>query len=535
MKRKYRIHPGIGIARVGNSPKDFFIGPEAPGIPPMLNKPDAPRFPKGRYKDDQGRIKRQGARFRIYEYTYDAAGVLSDVREITAADAQIEWGVHLANRKAAAENFLQVGRRNQGLAENELVIDAQMQTIGGSDRPMQRLQGSFRGVAVPLGDTLTDSDGRLIVLGGFGTSRSVPPGQDIRHFANNDGWCDDVSDGPVTATVRLNGASTSIQAVPAWVIITPPDFAPPIENVITLYDVVYNAMVQLHPAFALRPEMPLSFTSYIYPILQRTTNYIWVSNLARRGHGQETDDYFIAPEILKQLANNERLGHEHDDHLQHTDSHETAESVHHHPKPTTPAERRHHIFEHLRDPHGGGGDMPMLNYIDTEAFVALTDFQYKLMQRWAEGDFESDWTGGPPAPLTLDQLMPRERPHALDRAALEACVGGGFFPGIEAGRIMRDPSIYDKKEPFRFSKRLGPGAITEKMAVPWQADFRDCGSGWWPAQRPNQVLRSGRQPEQWVPNSWKRETMIERWWELGFIVKKRASGKDRYVEAERNF
>ena len=27
----YRIHPGIGVARVGDSPDDFFIGPEAPG------------------------------------------------------------------------------------------------------------------------------------------------------------------------------------------------------------------------------------------------------------------------------------------------------------------------------------------------------------------------------------------------------------------------------------------------------------------------------------------------------------------------
>src|SRR5689334_4175862 len=57
MKTIYRIHPGIGIARVGNSPDDFFIGPEAPGIPPTLKKPGAPRFPKGKYKDDQGRIK----------------------------------------------------------------------------------------------------------------------------------------------------------------------------------------------------------------------------------------------------------------------------------------------------------------------------------------------------------------------------------------------------------------------------------------------------------------------------------------------
>src|SRR5215813_6722222 len=37
-----KIHPRIGIARVGNSPNHYFIGPEAPGV----NKP-----PRGGYKD----------------------------------------------------------------------------------------------------------------------------------------------------------------------------------------------------------------------------------------------------------------------------------------------------------------------------------------------------------------------------------------------------------------------------------------------------------------------------------------------------
>jgi hypothetical protein len=68
MPNIYRIHPAIGIARVGDSASECFVGPEAPGVPPSLNRPNAPRDPSAGYKDDQGRIKRQGARFRIYEY-----------------------------------------------------------------------------------------------------------------------------------------------------------------------------------------------------------------------------------------------------------------------------------------------------------------------------------------------------------------------------------------------------------------------------------------------------------------------------------
>ena len=106
MPVKFRIHPAIGIARLGDSPDDFFIGPEAPGIPPTLNKPDGSSTQPGKYKDKQQQIKRQGARFRIYEYTEDTAGVVTKVREITATEGQIEWEVHLANGKAAALKLL---------------------------------------------------------------------------------------------------------------------------------------------------------------------------------------------------------------------------------------------------------------------------------------------------------------------------------------------------------------------------------------------------------------------------------------------
>src|SRR3954471_4473542 len=81
MPVKYRIHPAIGIARVGDSPDDFFVGPEAPGISPELQKPGAPSARPGKYKDQQHRIKRQGARFRIYAYTEDAGGATTAIRE----------------------------------------------------------------------------------------------------------------------------------------------------------------------------------------------------------------------------------------------------------------------------------------------------------------------------------------------------------------------------------------------------------------------------------------------------------------------
>src|SRR4051794_21432561 len=90
---RYVVYPGLGIARVGNAPADYFIGPEAPGELPN---------PEGGFKDSAGRIKRQAARFRVYGV--DKAG--RAVREITADEGEIVWRVHLANRKAAWYQFL---------------------------------------------------------------------------------------------------------------------------------------------------------------------------------------------------------------------------------------------------------------------------------------------------------------------------------------------------------------------------------------------------------------------------------------------
>ena len=51
-----------------------------------------------------------------------------------------------------------------------------------------------------------DAAGRLLFLGGHGASHSKD-GSRANTFANNDGWHDDVCDGPVTAEVKVDGRS----------------------------------------------------------------------------------------------------------------------------------------------------------------------------------------------------------------------------------------------------------------------------------------------------------------------------------------
>src|SRR5262245_29467807 len=219
-----KIHPAIGIARLGNSPTDFFIGPEIPGDH---------KIPPGGYKDASCRVKRQAARFRLYGY--DKHGAL--VKELTSADADITWTVHLVNRKAAtpARNPAIVGS-----ARNGLVIDPGARTLNGPVQAAHFDTGVFKlptksAVTVPLGEIRTDTEARLIVLGGFGTSQS-PTNDMISNFLNNNNWFDDVSDGPVTASVKLRSDGSTPPVLGAWVIAPPPKFAPPLDSVITLYD-----------------------------------------------------------------------------------------------------------------------------------------------------------------------------------------------------------------------------------------------------------------------------------------------------------
>lgn len=484
-----RIFPPIGIARLGNSP-EFFIGPEIPGVRDV---------PQDGYKDASCRVKRQAARFRLYAYDENDALIIENgkPKEITMADASIKWTVELANTKAAWKNFNGLSAneplRNSSVADRStLEITPGPRTLDGPNQAAGFNTGKFLGKIVPLGEMRTQADGRLLVIGGFGNSESVPPGLAITNYANNDGWHDDVSDGPVTAEVILNGQVNPIPVKPAWVICPPPDFAPPIDSVTTLYDVLFKVAVD--KGFLTAPPKP-SFTNDIHPILQRVLALQPVNQSVASGHFSFTSAF---------------------------------------PPGGTQAARQA-IFNRLRNPNNINGpasaNMPLLWDDNNQGLLAVTRLQYGYMQKWAgvEGtDWTNDWTGAPPPP-------PSEvTPDGLTRAALEACVGAAFYPGIECSWFMRD--AYDYTEAFRLNHaNRAAGDATKQNACPWQADFAACynygGFAWWPAQRPDDVFpEGGGGPVKWNRGvATTQELMIQNWHKLGFIVNKGG----QMVETER--
>jgi L-lysine 6-oxidase len=86
-----------------------------------------------------------------------------------------------------------------------------------------------------LGNMLTDSAGRLVVLGGFGRSGGDAS---ISSFAGADTWHDDISDGPISCVITLkDGQSIELQA---WCIVGSPKFVPEIDNIVTLDDTMWD-------------------------------------------------------------------------------------------------------------------------------------------------------------------------------------------------------------------------------------------------------------------------------------------------------
>jgi L-Lysine epsilon oxidase N-terminal/L-lysine epsilon oxidase C-terminal domain len=589
MPSTFKIHPSIGIARLGDSPTQFYLSPDEPGVLPIecdpagkpVIGPDGLEKRVEKFKDAQNRVKRQAARFRVY--LYDEANPAG--RELKIGD-QIEilnqpsgqriiglvtdvlWTVYLANKKASWYEFDATDGehgyapdhplRNADIADpalrQHLIIDPGPQTVGLGPKVAHEAEfARGKNLSAPqcfppplqpcsidtLGEVKVykqDDSSRLIVLGGFGNSGSAKQGlgqPSIQTYANNDGWFDDSSDGPVTAQIAykplsvdgkppLNPAeSTVIVGDSAWVIVGYPRYAPQIVDIITMDDLVYDLSVrqfasapQIFNAAPPAPQNPRTpeelaqwrrfarwnadyrpyFWRDIYPIITRPQYYSYVMDVGSMNGG---DPHNATPGANGNLDPNQLSIPPHAD--------------------ENPADARRRagqrafIYSILRkpgqenlftppDPRSATaklmlmpylcGDNPLSNTVPSK-FLRLTDTQLFFMKQWAEGKFINE----------RDEkfvLPPPPSGEALDRGALATMLGGAFCPGAEACWIMRNPAIYAKAYRLKvspdylphaarqnfvpgslslgsdFAKGLEPGDLTKYGALPWQTDFNEC-------------------------------------------------------------
>ena len=309
MPATFRIHPAIGIARVGNSPSSFYIAPEQRGALPIeCNEVGVPTGqPVSQFKDRHGRIRRQAARFRVYVYDDGSPGgrelriddeidieVQKSGQLMTVRIDDVQWTAYLANKKASWYEFLQLDGehgydpnhplRNADVTNPEerqkLIIDPGPRTVSSQDgqrtasfEPSDAGAGTFPPDLSPhsiatLGELRCveqEKTNRLLVLGGLGASGSMKTGfgnPKIEDYANNDGWFDDTSDGSVRATLictptKIGGrpAPAGVRQIrlpvddPAWVIVGYPRYAPELTDVVTMDDVLFDLAVR-HFAYA---------------------------------------------------------------------------------------------------------------------------------------------------------------------------------------------------------------------------------------------------------------------------------------------
>ena len=465
--------------------------------------------------------------FRIYGY--DAGGNV--VAELTADNADIVWSVEVANTKAAWFKFRHamdldslkstvVERRNPGIGDPaprlELIISPGRRSISGRSQggaATHRFDsGMFKGRPVDLGEIRTTAEGRLIFLGGHGISASpsgAPPyadGPGIQDpFGNAEDWHDDIADGPVDATVRIDGAEIPTEG--AWIASAPPNYAPDLKSWRTLYDLLTDLYVR---SGWLPGKTSISFTEDIYPVLARMSGLQWVNKAFAAVFGQNAPFDFQNEQRIEQLS---RL---------HGGA---AADVF---KPLRMA-----ILKIFREPSDSASDPYAWPWLYGDSFgsspdddphrnLALDGERLRYLREWSEGNFVADWGKVAPRPAHIDQYPLTDQPAALDRAALDFCAADAFHPGIELTWPMRHLSIYSR--PFRIARAtspeqaygthldvgsaLGPsgplhgqfpGSLTRWMLVPWQADTGGCLAGYddglvfdapsfWPTRVPNHVL-----------------------------------------------
>jgi hypothetical protein len=487
---RYKIFPPIGIARLGES-DDYFLGPEVPGQGPTDPGPNGVTIATTRFKDASlKKIRKQAARFHVFESADGESWVPARLPE----NATVTWRVSLTNKKSAVvrSELPPVRHERPQLSADAVgqVIDGGSRTVSGKGAMSARFVGTYKTAAddgapysvdVELGMLRTDDAGRLIVLGGKGFS-SAPADTPIGgSFYVNPNWHDDVADGPVTAEIRFEPGAVPVQVEGgAWVIVGPPDFAPGIAGVVTLYDVLRQVGID-HFGLTV-PPMP-SFDTDIAPILARVRHLQWVHDDATW-----SDARLTSPKLRSRAAADQQFRAQVRDEL------------------VLP-------IEEILEGHVSANGPPF----------RLRPFQKQILEAWVQGNFDDT----PVAPATEITAA------GLTRAALEGAVGQGFCPGIEAGIIMLDPTLYAAPFDFRIGHAgVQPGDLTALMAQPWQADFLECHTEWWPTQRPDIAPQADGSTRPWVRGAADYKLLVANASRLGIVV--RQGDQDVFVEVERD-
>ncbi len=486
---EYKIHPSIGVARIGNS-TDFYLSPiEIGGLPLECEEYGDERFDEHgnpvfvkKFKDSEKKVRRQAAKFRIFKH--DTENISSPVEVDLSNDENIKkvtWRVHLANKKSAWHHFdfflgdLLIGKDNtypkhedpksnyrnsdvEGDDRKKLIIDFGYRELtspsnekifsisdtgvpNGYARNAPYHQQNGKGVKIgatvtELGSMKTDSKMNLTVVGGKGIAGGNEPYSD---FAGGNEWYDDISDGPVLCELTL--ADGSVVTLDAWVLVGPTKFAPELVNITTLYDTLFDVAVihqkkipELYDGEKWNSNFCVNYDRDIAPIVERIGHYRWVANIPSMTN-------FSNPSFdLRDNSEKNRKNRE--AYFSYFRKPAKEENGYGGENNVLSSSYKNSDKEGFYDEFVTGIPLMPANSGSNSAgdqimdrFVTLSKTQYFFLEQWSKGKFTTE-----PANDFLD-LTP------LDHADLGNSVGAPLCPGIEVTWSVRNPAIYST--PFR--------------------------------------------------------------------------------------
>ena len=606
-KPSFRIYPSIGIARMGNGPatkEDVVFSPEVP----WKNLFDTSIIPH----TAEGALKKQAQRFYIYKCDDEGNPIEKispndyDIEWfVEVANKKPFWydfnnsldlSVDLnGNNKNLSTNFyenkiapgISASSRNPNIpsegVEEKGIPNSRKELINGPNfgsvslaNEKMVLEGLFpfprvgetsniankmRTVPkkVMLGTIEYDEDnnnpetnGSLIFYSGDGVSASLNPSDLNNDFADNSNWYDDICDGRVTAKLTPKGGGDTITLdcaeAAAWIATAPPDYAPQINPIASLYDLVTGAApgdVATDQESCLSMVLPLFFKFYqmqwvnlsdfLAPsfkevidtlIYQGNFHYLFTNTI----EGQEVR------EAIFTLFRNPRYDYINEAIIPAKDSTSfDALGI-----PALPEKLPYYV---------GDG----INYPGSPAqWFAIPPMLYDKMQQWSQGNFTTPPTLSEANPANMIELGlyyqndfitasndPKKAPLLMTRAVLETLYGGGFHPGVELTWPMRHNQIYaentltfpsvngvdnydlfglrevrinaaskeiqdeiffndfgflmtpedvrnsmDSDNPEYWLWQITPGDLTKWMGIPWQSDAGSCQAVWTDSQYP---------------------------------------------------
>jgi L-Lysine epsilon oxidase N-terminal/L-lysine epsilon oxidase C-terminal domain len=504
----FRVHPAIGFVRVGNS-EAYYLAPETmAGLPvpgdstttgglPIRPGTESETITSGELRDRDGALKRQAARFRIFQYPRAEADKYpsSDGTEIKLGSVvdgkrvtDIIWTAHIANKKANCYAFngdlgialyekanagqLKVRNPAEGADLGDaarlkrLVIDPGPRAIRATDHatvkfdehtpascwdggaeiktlpqyPQSFPDHSFARLYSPtgnidsLGELSTDREGRLIVLGGHGKACG---------WYQADGTPYPLATGPtspgVLADLNENGWFDDSADGPVSAVLVFDDGS--VQTVHAAW------VVTVPPSFAPQCLNVVSLWDDVYDT--------WIRKLGLRpeifadGFKQsyessfDTDIFpiFRATSLQRWNINLPQRAIE---------AHDAVGSIQ---ASDDPGDTILAGLAYIRDPNDpkqfsiGAPFMPLGIGDAGKPFLAVTLTQYFFLTQWSRNCFRKDTA----APLGFGEL--------LDKTALINCMGGGYGPGLEMTFIVRDPELYQSDwrktgaGPFRIRAR----------------------------------------------------------------------------------